>query len=59
MDSIPQFKKKNRVTDWISKQDQAFWCIEETQFGDKDRHYLRVKGWEKIPKQIVTRDKLE
>ena len=33
--------------DWIDQQDPAFCCIQETQLSDKDRYYLRVKGWEK------------
>jgi hypothetical protein len=26
---------------------------------DKDRYYLRVKGWKKISKQMAPRNKLE
>ena len=37
----------HRLTEWIPKQDPAFFCIQETHFSDKDRHYLRVKGWKK------------
>jgi hypothetical protein len=37
--------KRHRITDWTDKQDPAFCCIQETHFGGKDRHYLRVKGW--------------
>jgi exonuclease III len=43
MDSIPQ--KRHKLTDWMCKQDPAFCCIQETHLSDKDRHYLRVKGW--------------
>jgi hypothetical protein len=32
-------------------------CIQETYISDKDRHYLRVKGWKKISKQMVQRCK--
>ena len=46
MDSIPQ--KRHRLTDWICKQDPAFCCIQEMHLSDKDRHYLRVKGWKTI-----------
>jgi hypothetical protein len=31
----------------LHKQDPAFCCIQEIQLNNKDRHYLRVKGWEK------------
>jgi hypothetical protein len=47
MDSIPP-QKRHRPTDWICKQDPAFCCIQETHLSDKDRHYLRVKGWKTI-----------
>ena len=32
----------------MSKQDPEFCCIQETHLSDKDRHYLRVKGWKTI-----------
>jgi exonuclease III len=40
--------KRHRLTDWLHKQDPTFCCIQETHLRDKDRHYLRVKGWKKI-----------
>jgi exonuclease III len=40
--------KRHRLTDWLHKQDPIFCCIQETHVRDKDRHYLRVKGWKKI-----------
>jgi exonuclease III len=46
MDSIPQ--KRHRLTDWICKLDPAFCCMQETHLSEKDRHYLRVKGWKTI-----------
>jgi exonuclease III len=36
------------LANWIRKQDPAFCCIQETHLSNKDRHYLRVKGWETI-----------
>jgi exonuclease III len=47
MDSILPIKR-HRLTDWSCKQDPIFCCIEETHLKDKDRHYLRVKGWKTI-----------
>ena len=46
MDSIPQ--KRHMLTDWICKQDPAFYCLQKMHLSVKDRHYLRVKGWETI-----------
>jgi exonuclease III len=40
--------KRHRLTDWIKKQDLTFCCIQETHFRDKERYYLRVKGWKTI-----------
>jgi exonuclease III len=40
--------KIHRLTDWICKQDPAFCCIQETHLSNKDRHYLRVRGWKTI-----------
>jgi exonuclease III len=40
--------KRHRVTDWLYKQDPTFCCLQETHLREKDRHYLRVKGWKTI-----------
>jgi exonuclease III len=40
--------KRHRLTDFLHKQDPTFCCVEETHLRDKDRHYLRVKGWKTI-----------
>jgi hypothetical protein len=44
MDSI----KRHRLIDWLLKQDITFCGLQETHLRDKDRHYLRVKGWKTI-----------
>ena len=40
--------KRHRLRDWIWKQDPTFCCLQETHLKHKDRHLLRVKGWEKV-----------
>jgi exonuclease III len=40
--------KRHRITDWLCKQDPTFCCIQKIHLSDKDRHYLRVKGWKTI-----------
>ena len=40
--------KRHRLTDWLHKQDPTFCCLQETHLREKDRHYLRVKGWKTI-----------
>jgi exonuclease III len=37
--------KRHRLTDWLHKQGPTFCCLQETRLREKDRHYLRVKGW--------------
>jgi hypothetical protein len=37
-----------RLTDWLHKQDPAFCCLQEIHLREKDRHYLRMKGWKTI-----------
>jgi exonuclease III len=40
--------KRHRLTNWLHKQDPTFCCIQETHFREKDRYYLRMKGWKTI-----------
>ena len=39
--------KRHRLTDWLNKQNPTF-CLQETHLREKDRHYLRMKGWKTI-----------
>jgi exonuclease III len=40
--------KRHRLTDWLYKRDPKFDCLQETHLREKDRHYLRMKGWKTI-----------
>ena len=40
--------KKHRLTDWLHTQHPTFCCLQQTHLREKDRHYLRVKGWKTI-----------
>jgi exonuclease III len=40
--------KRYSLTDWLHKQDPTFYCIQETHLREKDRYYLRMKGWKTI-----------
>jgi exonuclease III len=40
--------KRHRLTDWLHKQEPTFCCLQETHIREKDRHYLRMKGWKTI-----------
>jgi exonuclease III len=40
--------KRHRLTNWIKKEDPTICCLQETHLIDKNKHRLRVKGWNKI-----------
>jgi hypothetical protein len=40
--------KRHRLPDWLHKQDPTFFCLQETNLREKDRHYLRMQGWKTI-----------
>ena len=40
--------KRNRVAEWIRKQDPNICCLQETDLRSKDTHRLKVKEWKKI-----------
>jgi exonuclease III len=40
--------KRHRLTDWLYEQNPTFWYLQETHLREKDRHYLRMKGWKTI-----------
>jgi exonuclease III len=40
--------KRQRLTDWLHKQDPTFCWLQENNLRENDRHYLRVKGWKTI-----------
>jgi exonuclease III len=33
---------------WIKKEDPTICCLQETHLIDRNKHWLRVKGWKKI-----------
>jgi exonuclease III len=41
--------KRHRLIGWLCKQDPTFCCIQDIHLSDKERHYLLVKSWKKIP----------
>jgi exonuclease III len=40
--------KRHRLTDWLHRQDTTFSLSQETLIREKDRDYLRMKGWKTI-----------
>ena len=40
--------KRQRLTEWIQKQDPYICCLQETRLKTRDTYRLKVKGWKKI-----------
>ena len=40
--------KRQRLAEWIQKQDPYICCLQETHLKPRDTYRLKVKGWEKI-----------
>ena len=40
--------KRQRMVEWIQKQDPHICCLQETHFRPRDTYRLKVRGWKKI-----------
>ena len=40
--------KRQRLAEWIEKQDPYICCLQETHLKTRDTYRLKVKGWKKI-----------
>ena len=40
--------KRQRLAEWIQKQDPSICCLQETHLKTGDTYRLKVKGWKKI-----------
>ena len=40
--------KRQRLAEWIQKQDPYICCLQETHFKTRDTYRLKVKGWKKM-----------
>ena len=40
--------KRQRLAEWIRKQDPSICCLQETHLKTRDTYRLKVKGWKKI-----------
>jgi len=40
--------KRQRLAEWIQKQDPYICCVQETHLKTEDTYRLKVKGWKKI-----------
>ena len=49
--------KRQRLTEWIQKQDPYICCVPETHFRPRDTYRLKVRGWKKIVPANVNQKK--
>jgi hypothetical protein len=47
------------LANWIKKEDPTICCFQEKHFIDRNKHWLRVKGWKKIYKPMVPENRQE
>ena len=40
--------KRQRLAEWIQKQDPYICCLQETHLKPRDTYRLKVRGWKKI-----------
>ena len=40
--------KRQKLAEWIQKQDSYIYCLQETHLKTRDTYRLNVKGWKKI-----------
>ena len=40
--------KRQRLAEWIQKQDPYICCLQETHLKTRDTYTLKVKGWKKV-----------
>jgi exonuclease III len=36
------------LANWIKKEDPTIICLQETNLIDRNKHWLKVKGWKKV-----------
>ena len=40
--------KRHRVAGWIKNEDPIVFCLQKTHLSSKDKHRLKVKGWQMV-----------
>ena len=40
--------KRQRLAEWLQKQDPYICCLQEAHLKTRDKYRLKVKGWKKI-----------
>jgi hypothetical protein len=39
---------RHHLANWIKNEDPTIYCLQETHLIDRNKHWLRVKGWKKM-----------
>ena len=50
--------KRQRLAEWIQKQDPYICCLQETHLKPRDTYRLKVKGWKRYFMQMETKRKV-
>jgi exonuclease III len=40
--------KRHKLAKWIKKENPTICCLQKTHLIDRNKHWLRVKGWKKM-----------
>ena len=48
VNGLNSLTKRQRLAEWIQKQDPYICCLPETHLEIRDTYRLKVKGWKKI-----------
>jgi exonuclease III len=40
--------KRHRIANWVKKQDPTICFLQETHLTEKNKYWLRLKGWKKV-----------
>ena len=51
--------KRQRLAEFIKKQDTNIYCLQETHLKTRDTYRLKVKGWKRYFMEIETKRKQE
>ena len=51
--------KRQRLAEWIQRQDLYICCLQETHLKTRDTYRLKVKGWKRIFQANVDKKKTE
>jgi exonuclease III len=47
------------LANWIKKEDPTICCLQETHLINRNKHWLRVKGWRRFTKPMAPENRQE